>query len=171
MATLLRSRKIPFRLLSMVLPVFAIGLLGYTGNVLLHAFASQEPAAPQATLAPPAEALPAVAASACCRLQVNSSTRPDPNSMRLTLNVTLSNISPEILQTSPGLQMTVMDAAGVIHSYTAAYLPADAGVGGPLKPGASRTENLDFDVPPAVAARSLSFQLDAAHAPITVAVR
>lgn len=164
---MLTQRKIPFRFLSMILPVVAIGLLGYTGNIMLSAFASPENALPPSVQLPAAK-LPASDSSSCCWVQVNSLNRPTPDSAHMTLNVTLTNLSMETLQISPGMQMTIKDTDGVLRNYTAAHLPKGASTGGPLKPYASRSENLDFDVPPTATAQRFSFQLDASHSPLNV---
>lgn len=147
-----------------ILSVCAIALLGYTGTVLLQAFASN----PAEVSAPPAKRIAADASSSCCRMRVNSVTRPDPAGSRLTVNVTTENLTGATLQISPGLQMHLRDSSGALHPFTAAYLPAGVTVGGPLSPGTSRTENLDFDVPTNAIPEALVLELNAAATPLTV---
>jgi hypothetical protein len=96
-------------------------------------------------------------------LTVNRYTRSVDNApegkYRLTIDVTLTNTSPEILQISPLLQMHVVDISSNTYDMTAEYLNNDP-IGGPLKPGERFSGKIDFNVPVGSTARYFTFQLD-----------
>jgi hypothetical protein len=81
---------------------------------------------------------------------------------RLSLTVNLTNHSQSLQQVSPGLQMFVTDSAGRRVSATAQYVPAGVTVGGPLNPGVSRVETIDFELEAGVKPQTFRFEPDGA---------
>jgi hypothetical protein len=96
---------------------------------------------------------------------VNHSANSVSGTKQITLDVTIVNTSKQTLQISPGLQMSVIDQRGTVYSMTARYLETGRVVGGPLSPGVSRTENVDFELPTSSSVKQFSFQLDASLPP------
>lgn len=81
---------------------------------------------------------------------------------RFTAHISLHNESSEVMQVSPGLQMSVVDTKGTVYSMTAEYLPAGTVVGGPISPGATEILDIDFKLPATASVAAFRYQPDAA---------
>jgi hypothetical protein len=82
------------------------------------------------------------------------------NTQRVTIKISIKNLSGKILQISPGLQMFIIDQNKTSYNATAKYLPFGLTVGGPLANSASRTQDIDFEIPKTSVPKQFIFQLD-----------
>lgn len=76
-------------------------------------------------------------------LKVNSKTKKGP---RVTLNISIKNNTPEVLQFSPGLSLRAIDDLGASHLVTMKFVSPDLVIGGPIGSGKSTTLDVDFEV-------------------------
>jgi hypothetical protein len=98
------------------------------------------------------------------QLAVNNEVVGQPNvtsqEKRVTVAITLTNLSASTLQISPGLQMTLIDQNAASYPMTANYLAYQQIIGGPLDPKARASYDIDFDIPANATPAAFSFQLD-----------
>lgn len=87
---------------------------------------------------------------------------------RTTVTISIANSGQSVLQLAPGLQMQLIDNTGQSHPMTASYLPAGFIVGGPLQPGNSWTQQIDFNLSPAETPATFIYQPDGQPSPIEV---
>jgi Domain of unknown function (DUF4352) len=84
----------------------------------------------------------------------------DTKLKRATVKLSLHNVSNEVLQVSPGLQMLVTTDMGKVYNMTARYLDKDETIGGPLASNASVDMAIDFDIPKDEKPITFIYQLD-----------
>ncbi len=87
---------------------------------------------------------------------------------RVSVSLSVANNSGKVLQISPGLQMQLIDSAGVSHAVTAVYLPAGTIIGGPQKNTSTWKQTIDFDVSAHVSPKTFVYQPDGATSALQV---
>jgi hypothetical protein len=157
-----------YRLIPIIMPVLAVASIAAAGSALLHASHAQDATSGSQTVLPAGKTLPTSVITACCRLNVVSMSDKNGTSRHVSLNVTVHNITNTTQELAPGLQFYLVDSAGNAHPYTAAYQAPGATIGGPLRPGATTTLPLDFEMAPSEIPSYLQFQLNAGSQQVTV---
>jgi hypothetical protein len=153
----------------LVLPVISVMAVAVMGAGMLHASHALDTSSENFKSAlGSADSQPTTKSSACCVVSLDKTVITDSSDRHITATVTVHNNTNATLQIAPGLQMSLVDATGTVHPYTAVYLPAGASVGGPLAASASRTEKLDFALGASDQPKLFVFQLDAATEPLIV---
>lgn len=81
---------------------------------------------------------------------------------RASINVSVANLGNEVLQVSPGMQMTLITDSGKPYSVTAKYLSENEVIGGPVETGDTKTMIVDYEIPSSETPDKLIYQKDLA---------
>ncbi|HET6925188.1 MAG TPA: hypothetical protein VFH39_05150 [Candidatus Saccharimonadales bacterium] len=89
-------------------------------------------------------------------------TDQDSQNRHVTVTVSITNLSDQSMQVSPGLEMNLRTSDGSLYPMTAEYLPAGTVVGGPVAAKETRAMDVDFKLPASAVPAAFVFQPDAA---------
>ncbi len=84
---------------------------------------------------------------------------------RVTVALNIDNLTSDIIQISPGLQMFLRTSTGQQYNLTAKYLAPGIDIGGPVAAGAQTSLNVDFDLPASSTPTTFIYQPDAGSTP------
>ena len=89
---------------------------------------------------------------------------------RVSVTVSITNSGGSVIQISPGLQMVLEDNTNINHPFTAEYLPPGQVIGGPLQPGQTWTEPVDFDLSSSQTPSTFIYSVDNYSTPVEITV-
>jgi hypothetical protein len=87
---------------------------------------------------------------------------------RETVNVSITNNGVSVIQISPGLQMQLLASNGQSYPYTAQYITPGQVAGGPLQPGQTWSQPVDFVLPAGTNPTTFEYQVVGNSVPIEV---
>ena len=137
-----RRRKKSSKILLLLVSVVAVSIAGSTLWMMTHA-ETPDAVTPSVSNDAPSDLTEAGKFS----VAVTKPQRITNDGQRVSVAITINNLSQEIMQFSPGLQVSIIDNTGDAYPATAEYVPPHTMIGGPIGPAETRTENLDFNVP------------------------
>lgn len=93
---------------------------------------------------------------------------PIAQTKRVSITVTVNNVSNNTIQIAPGMQMQLTDTNGSTTFATAKYLSAGQTIGGPVPSGSSSVLSVDFEIAAAAQPKEFVFQQDLATKALVV---
>jgi hypothetical protein len=89
---------------------------------------------------------------------------------RVSITISITNSGENVIQISPGLQMVLTDNTNTSHPMTADYLQPGHVIGGPLNPGQTWTEPVDFDLSSQETPSTFVYSVDNSSTPVEIVV-